>query len=345
MPKPPRRKQEDPPLAPPPLKRAPRTDLAVHMGELDTAVFAAVEAVAQKLMDSLAGSSSLDQLRLLLTKAHMLLAMKSTHGSIRRLVSRDDANLDMAVDAFPLTRVQLERCFLGLLLEDNPDRWNKRYQKNAWKAFAKKYFRDQCSLAHLPPFRDYFGPSGAGIAMLRSFAREMYVWEDELQTLRVQIRSEQMDPRWNKRYIADMPTPARALGLLSDPTRKALAELLYPYYDSLSHFTHGGMVGVMQAALLRERDDADESAKAGRERFWYTNIMEGTLPASYVAQLFLATLFSLGFPDDAQLRERLVAAWTPYHCDGSPLGIGVWDAWAGEALGARSGEAAESDGS
>ncbi len=329
-----RKRTEEPPQAPPPLQRAPRTDLAVRVSDLDESAFAAIDAVANKLMDSLEAANSLDELRLRLTKAHMLLSVKSTHSSIRRLVASDDDSLDLAVDAFPLTRIQLERCFLALLLEDNPKRWNKRFQKNAWKAFAEKYFRDQCSLGHLEPFNNYFGTSGAGIEMLRAFARQMYVWEDELQTLRVQVRGEEMDPRWSKRYIADMPTPGKAFGLLENPDRKKLAGLMYPYYDSLSHFAHGGLVGVMQAALLRGEQGETAEARQGREHFWYSNVMEATLPVSYVSQLMVTTLFALGLLDEnPQLRELLIAAWTPFNCDGSALGIALWDTWAGQALG------------
>ncbi|MHC4294993.1 MAG: hypothetical protein ACYSTL_05350 [Planctomycetota bacterium] len=225
-----------------------------------------------------------------------------------------------------------ERCFLALLLEDKPQRWCKRYQKNAWKAFAKKYFRDQRALGHLEPFCDYFGPSGGGITMLRSFAREMYVWEDEMQTLRTQVTGDDKDPRWAERYIADMPTPGKAVRLLEDPTHRGLAELLYPYYDTLSPFTHGGMVGVMQAALLRNEAEDPVAVDVDREKFWYTNVIEPALPSSYVGQLFVATLFGLRFKDDDDLRDRLVYAWRPYHCDGSPLGIALWDTWAARAL-------------
>ena len=325
------RRSREPVTAPPPLTRPPVTGMSVRMDELDAAVFGAVEAVSQRLLDAHDASNSLDGRNVLLTKSHMLLAMKATHRSIRRLLRRTQDDPDMAVDSFPLTRVQLERCFLALLVEDHPKRWNKRYQKNAWKTFAKKYFRDQRALGHLGPFKEYFGPSGTGITMLRGFARQMYVWEDEFQTLRVQIVGDEMDPRWEMRYIADMPTPAKAIGFLKDPKRKELASIVYPYYDSLSHFAHGGMAGVMQAAVLRE-DPGDASAPPeARERFWRSNIVEMTLPMSYVAQLLVATLFALQFQDD-QLFGKLIDTWRPYHSDGSPLGVAVWDTWAAEAL-------------
>lgn len=131
-----------------------------------------------------------------------------------------------------------------------------------------------------------------------------------------------------------MPTPGKAWRLLEDPARKALGELLYPFYDSLSHFTHGGLMGVMQAALLRREDDESEQDRAVREKFWYSSIIEANLPASYISQLTVATLFAQPILD-AALRERLVGAWRPYHCDGSPLGVAVWDCWAAEALGEK----------
>jgi hypothetical protein len=92
--------QMNPVGVPQPLSRAPRTDLAVHMEELDARAFGAIDTVVAKLREAITQSNSLDELRLLTTKAHMLLAMKGTHRSIRRLIARDQAALDLGVDAF-----------------------------------------------------------------------------------------------------------------------------------------------------------------------------------------------------------------------------------------------------
>ena len=263
-----------------------------------------------------------------------MLAMKGTHNSIGKLVYGDEADApDVAVDAMPLTRMQLERCFLALLIEDKPGRWYKRYRKNAWKAFAEKFFRDQRCLSHLEPFQAHFGPGGSGITILRAFAREMDVWEDEHQTLRAMVLGEEMDPRWDRRFIADMPTPAKAIELLNDPTRRKLAEILYPYYDNLSHFSHGGMAGVMEAAILRgDPVDSGNAQGSNRNEFFQSSVLEQTMPLSYIATLFVATLFAIEGPMDNSIVEKLVLAWRPYHSDGSVLGINLWDFWASNAL-------------
>jgi len=324
-------------IAPPPkLNRAPRTDLAVDVGELDRPAFEAVQAVASRLAGEIEQATSLRQIRLLHTEANMLLAMKSTHRSIRRLVSSEKDLAELSVDAMSLARVQLERGFLALLLTDS-ERWHVRYRKNAWKAFARKYFRDQRSLGHFEPYKDYFGPSGAGITILRQFAHEMDVGEDEIQTLRTHVLGNEPDPRWTQWFIADMPTPGRTVQELNDPQRKALAEALHPYYDNLSHFSHGGLVGVMTAAILRgEAGGAESDSSAGS--FWHASIVESTLPVSYVAMLLVATMFAVELKDNDKLIETLIKAWRPYHSDGSPLGIAVWDNWAARALGVEPSE-------
>ncbi len=256
--------------------------------------------------------------------------MKSTHRSIGQLVM---AETDLAVDALPLTRMQLERCFLALLIEDQPGRWYKRYRKNAWKAFAEKFFRDQQCIGHLEPYKEYFSPNGSGIGTLRAFSREMDVWEDELQTVRVLIRGEQMDPRWDKRFIADMPTPGKALHVLEVETYRQLARMLYPWYDNLSHFSHGGLAGVMEAAILRSDPVCDASQpQLSRDEFFRSSVMEQTLPPSYVAMLFVATLFCESQPLEQDVRAILAEAWQPYHADGSPMGIALWDRWARQVL-------------
>jgi hypothetical protein len=316
--------------APEPLSRVPSTDLQIRVEDLDRRTFAAVDLVSARLEQRIDHSSSLDELRLLVTKNHLLEAMKSTHRSIVQLVGTDQ---DLAVDALPLTRMQLERTFLALLIEDQPGRWYKRYRKNAWKAFAEKFFRDQKLLGQLPPYQEYFDCNGPGIKILRDFAREMDVWEDEFQTLRVMVRGEQMDPRWEKRFIADMPTPGKALHLLERPIHKKLATLLYPYYDSLSHFSHGGLAGVMEAAILRQ-DPAAQDSKIDRSDFFRSTVLEQTLPLSYVASIFVTSLTALNEAMDAAALEVIDTAWQPYHSDGSALGIALWDHWARDALAA-----------
>ena len=328
------RQKDDPPATlPEKLSRPPRTDLSIRIDDLNDRTFAAVDAVADELQRRVQHSTSLDELRLLTTKAHLLGAMKSTHRSISLLALTDQ---DLAVDALPLTRMQLERCFLALLIEDQPGRWYKRYRKNAWKAFAEKFFREQACLGHLAPYNEYFDVNGPGVSTLRAFAREMDVWEDEFQTLRVMIRGEEMDPRWDKRYIADMPTPGKALHLLANPQFKTLGEILYPYYDNLSHFSHGGLAGVMESAILRSDPvAADDVPEVNRGAFFRSSVIEQTLPLSYASVLFAATLHCIGHNGGDHLRQALAAAWQPYHSDGSPMGIALWDRWAAAALGAE----------
>ncbi len=318
------------PPAPQPLQRPPRTDLAVSLADLDASLLQALTAVTETLRMRVDQSQSLEEIHLRMTEAQLLQAMGGTHRSIRRLL--DSEERDLALDALPLTRVQLERCFLAVLLCDEPTRWFKRYRKNAWKAFAEKFFRERVSVGHLPGYGEHFASDGPGVRMLREFAREMGVWEDELQTLRIAVTNDEPDPRFPPRHIADMPTPAKALPLLTDPALRALAETLYPHYASLSHFSHGGLVGAMQAAVLRS-----DSASADHEAFFRQNVLEATLPADYVAQMTAATLFALPL-DDApalahSLRTTLHDAWTPYHSDGSLIGIGVWDRWGKAILG------------
>lgn len=328
----PRKKRTRPPfqeVVPPPLplKRAPRTDLTATLAKLDETVFAAVEEVALGLLGQLEGLSSLKQIRLLTTKAHLLRAMRGTHRSIRKLVTMEDEELSL--DALSLLRGQLERCFLALLLADNPNRWHVRYRKNAWKAFAAKYFRDKKALGEFEPYAQYFGIDGAGVKMLREFAHEMDVSEDEFQTLRSHVTCEPLDPRWKNWIIADMPAVGKIVQELDEPNRKQLAALLHPYYDNLSHFTHGGMVGVMAGAILR----GEVAHTTDKKQFWYSSIIETVLPQSYVAMLLVATLMSEDCgPQTQQIKAKLAEIWQPFHSDGSPLGIAAWDLYARDFL-------------
>lgn len=328
-----RRVSSSPPQVPAKLLRAPCVDLQISPADLDALVLPAVDSVVSMLQTSAAESMSVSDLQLFTTQEYLLEAMKSTHRSIGGLVGLSDQDLDQTVDALPLTRVQLERCFLALLLVDNPKRWHARYRKNAWKAFAEKFFRDRCVLGHLEPYSSYFASDGAGIASLRAFARQMDVSEDELQTLRSQMMGEkERDPRFREWFIADMPTPGRCINELADAGYKKLAELLYPHYDNLSHFSHGGLVGVMEGAILRADEDKMADTGFDRASFWNSAIMESSLPVSYLALMLVATLLAAGRATDDAIKGKLIAAWRPYISDGLPMGVAVWDAWAAGVL-------------
>jgi len=314
------------------LDRSPRVDLQASASALDERVFAALVAVSGRLEADIEDSRSIAHVQWLATHVHLLGAIRSTHRSIRRLMGAGRGDeLDLTVDALPLTRIQLERVFLVLLLAENPKRWHTRYRKNAWKVLAEKFFRDRRTVGHLEPYRDYFGPNGQGIAALRAFGREMGVTEDEFQTLRREILEDtEDDPRFKTWFIPDMPNPRKCLGLLSDPTRLRLAELFYPAYDSLSHFSHGGLAGVLGSAILRMPDA--QGGAVNREQFWSSAVLETALPMSYVAAAFTATFLAREMADASGIREALLAAWRPCLCDGVPLGMAVWDTWAAEIL-------------
>lgn len=295
----------------------------------------AVGAVADRLTRQVDASLNLDEMKGLMTRVHLLRAMLATHQSIRRLTGPGQDQSDLAVDALALTHLQLERCFIALLLVDNPKRWHVRYRKNAWKVFATKFFRDQKTVGHLDGYAEHFSPSGTGVTMLREFAREMNVWEDEFQTLRIAVSGDQPDPRWSRREIPPMPSPSMVPQALADQTRRRLAEVLYPYCSNLLSFVRGGLMGAMTGAILRGETPPGETQAPDHPTAadtWMRNVIETSLPNSYVAALLTATLFACPLDAGDPLRSVLHDAWCPYHSDGSPLGVALWDTWVGDAL-------------
>ena len=60
---------------------------------------------------------------------------------------------------------------------------------------------------------------------------------------------------------------------------------------------------------------------------------ESTSPAATT----VATLAARNYLDEEDdLAGKLRRAWCPYHSDGSPLGVALWDAWAARTLGHES---------
>jgi len=305
---------------PPPLPRCPAVGTEIQRSKADEAAYRAIERVAGKLLDKCDS-------HLRMTKGHLLRSMKLTHRSMVVLVTK--GKQEHSGDLLPLTRLQVERLFVCMLLTEDPDKYLPRFRKAAWKAHATSFYRDQAELGHLNHCKEYYATQEAEIA---EFGRMMDADDDEIATLAAQLKGQQLGSGFSWKEIPVLPNLASVEDVVSDPGLKAVARRFYLAYNELCHYSHGGFLGVMIGGLLGGKIKSVDAS--GADVFFERQVVERTFPCSYVCMMTAATLFGLDYLDDPDLVATVIAGWSPHLCDAMTLGIVVWDAWAKQALGA-----------
>lgn len=302
------------------ITRDPQIEMEVKRSDLDSACFIAIERVAAKLLD---GCDS----HLRMTKGHLLRSLMLTHRSMVTLVTRGER--EHMGDLLPLTRLQVERVLMCMLLTEDPDKYLPRFRKTAWKAAIAGHWRMLAEIGHLDSAKEFEKKLNTEIY---DFAKEFAVTIDEVETLRSELHGTPLDPKYSETPIKCMPNPGSVEDIVSDPGLKHVAKRLYFVFNSLSHFTHGGLLGVMIGGLLGGRIKGVDQSKA--ETFFEKQVVDPTFPCSYVAMMTAATLFGLPYKNDAELAAALIKGWSPHLNDATTLGVVVWDSWAKDALGA-----------
>ena len=80
------------------------------------------------------------------------------------------------------------------------------------------------------------------------------------------------------------------------------------------------------------RGDLSESKTKKTEDFFDRQVVDNTVPRSYVALMTVATAFGLEFKNDIEVIRKLDRGWNPYCCNGIPLGVAIWDCWAKDEM-------------
>lgn len=302
------------------ISRNPRVEIEVERIKADSVCFAAIERVAGKL---LSGCDS----HLRMTKGHLLRSLKLTHQSMVTLVSR--GKQEHLGDLLPLTRVQVERVLMCMLLAEDPGKYLPRFRKAAWKSTITGHWRMLAEIGHLKSAKKFKKKLDAEIY---GYAKDFDVTPDEVETLRSQLHDTPLDSKFTKTAIPDMPNAASVAGVVKDAALKLVAQRLYLTFNDLCNYSHGGFLGVMIGGLLGGRIKGVDQSKA--DVFFEKQVVDPSFPCSYVCMMTAATLFGLPYKDDPELVAALINGWSPHLCDATVLGIVVWDSWAKDALGA-----------
>lgn len=305
---------------PTPLTRAPKTEMEVQRSQADSACFTAIERVAGKLLD---GCDS----HLRMTKGHLLRSLKLTHQSMVTLVSQ--GKQEHMGDLLPLTRVQVERVLMCMVLAEDPDKYLPRFRKAAWKAAITCHWRTLAEIGHLDSAREFKKKLDAEVY---DYAKDFDVTPGEVETLRSELHGTPLDPKHTQTAIPDMPQAGSVQDIVKDPALKLVAQRLYLTFNDLCNQSHGGFLGVMIGGLLGGRITSVDQSKANV--FFERQVVDPSFPCSYVCMMTAATLFVLPYKDDPEVVAAVINGWSPHLCDATALGIVVWDSWARNALGA-----------
>ncbi len=302
------------------LTRDPNTEMEVKREKADSLCYAAIERVANKLLD---GCDS----HLRMTKGHLLRSLKLTHQSMVTLVTQ--GKQEHMGDLLPLTRLQVERVLMCMLLAEAPDKYLPRFRKAAWKAAITGHWRMLAEIGHLNSAKEFKKKLDAEIY---DYAKAFDVTPNEVETLRSELHGTPLDHEYTSTAIPDMPNTASVEDIVRDPALKQVAQRFYLTFNDLCNYSHGGFLGVMIGGLLGGHIKSVDQSKA--DTFFEKQIVDPSFPCSYVCMMIAATLFGLPYTDDPDLAAALISGWSPHLCDATALGVVAWDAWAKNALGA-----------
>ena len=302
------------------LAREPKVEMEIGRGKADSLCYTAIERVASKLLD---GCDS----HLRMTKGHLLRSLKLTHESMVTLVVH--GNREHLGDLLPMTRLQIERVFSCMLLVEDPTKYLPRFRKAAWKAAITGYWRMLAEIGHLDSAKEFKKKLEA---QMYDYAEEFDVTPDEVETLRSELHGTQLDAKYTKTHILEMPNAGKVADTIRNPALKQVAQRFYLTYNDICHYSHGGLLSVMIGGLLGGHIEGIDQAKA--KTFFDRQVVDPTFPCSYVSMMTAATLFGLPYKNEIEIAAALLNGWSPHLCDATSLGIVVWDVWAKEALGA-----------
>ncbi len=305
---------------PQPLQRDPQTDMEVERSKADSLCYVAIERVVAKLLD---GCDS----HLRMTKGHLLRSLKLTHQSMVTLVTR--GKQEHMGDLLPLTRMQVERVLMCMLLVEDPGKYLPRFRKAAWKATITRDWRMLAEVGYLDSVQEFKKNLDGQIY---DYAKDFDVTPDEVETLRSELHGTPLDAKYMKTTIPEMPNAGNVEDIVKDSALRQVAQRLYVTFNDLCNYSHGGFLGVMIGGLLGGHIKSVDQSKA--DTFFEKKVVDPTFPCSYVCMMTAATLFGLPYKRDPEVVAALINGWSPHLCEATALGIVVWDAWAREALGA-----------
>lgn len=232
--------------------------------------------------------------------------LRSAHQSIRTLL-RDGPSAS-SVDAMTVARLQLESLYsFCFLLQDENNLY--LFLKNGWKREYINFLlmREECK--NIRRFDDFVNRDG--IQSLDHKRKLIRVTDAEKLTIECKELGTGMPAGIQEETIADFPTPGRIISRIVNPDQKSMLERLYPEYQWLCSFAHGGETASFFRTVLDERSpQAKFITHEKRADLFQQHIAEHSVLYSAICAVQIATEIVVIYPYDVELMVKVANAWS-----------------------------------
>lgn len=261
----------------------------------------------------------------------LLRGMRETHGSMRTIfgaataIERAQEQSGRWTDILVLARSQFDAVFAGLLIADDEASWTSAYKKAGWETMAQRHFYQVRRFENTPSGQAL---KTTNVMRLQRLAEWAGITSAEWSATEAQVWGKSNPP--GAQPIKRFPTPGTALQKLRTASFQELGRLLYPPWKFLCDAAHAGLATLLLRALIR--DVPGNAAPGGaRDDFIYKQV-GASLGSSLAAGLTLVTVAALPHCSNADLCDKIVAAWEPIE-RGTLEGNVIWHQWARRELG------------
>lgn len=253
--------------------------------------------------------------------------LRSAHQSIRKLLK--DGPSASSVDAMTVARLQLEALYsFCFLLQDETNVY--LFLKSGWEKEYIRFLlmREEC--INIRRFDDFVNK--AGIQSLDHKRKLIHVTDAEKLTIECKQLGTKMPIGVPEETIAEFPTPGRIIDRIVDSDQKSMLERLYPEYQWLCSFAHGGELASFFRTVLDERSpQAKFMTPEKRADLFQRQIAEHSVLYSAICAVQVATEVAAIYPGDIELIVKVTNAWTGLN-KFTLLACSVWERRARKVL-------------
>lgn len=232
--------------------------------------------------------------------------LRSAHQSIRKLL-RDGPSAS-SVDAMTIARLQLESLYsFCFLLQSEKNVYF--FLKSGWKKEYIQFLlmREEC--INIRRFDDFV--YRGGIQALDHKRKLIHVTDAEKLTIECKQLGTRMPTGTQEETIAEFPTPRRIINRIVNSDQRSMLERLYPEYQWLCSFAHGGETASFFRTVLDERSpQARFTTSEERADIFQSQIAERSALYSTMSAVQVATEVAAIYPHDVELLAKVTNAWS-----------------------------------
>jgi hypothetical protein len=177
-----------------------------------------------------------------------------THHSIMLLLRGSDVDHPMYGDAMSLAREQIEKVFVLVLLNADPEKWSLVYLKYGWKKLWEAFLLEAQERKNLQRFDEFYNGQGEEVFDKLRIAAE--VTREEKEAIEDRFwnqyhgRNEKIPAHLADHQVQDFPMPRKICDQFRNHPLQPALERWYQQWRQLSDYSHVGADKITLAALL-----------------------------------------------------------------------------------------------